>query len=88
MAERDNNFDFPMRYDWAAWFNGETWRLSKGEDFSVSVPVFRSMAYRAAAARRGSLLTTIDGDDLVVRFTPRKKKAPAAIKPPTPHTPN
>tara|TARA_Y100000590_G_scaffold374977_1_gene439600 strand:+ start:53 stop:271 length:219 start_codon:yes stop_codon:yes gene_type:complete len=72
MAERVNDYEFPVRYDWSAWFNGETWILRSGEDFAVRPEIFRSQAYRAATTRGGTLLTSREGDDVVLRFTPRK----------------
>ncbi len=73
MAKIETEFDFPTRYDWDLWLDGRTWRLTRPEDFDVSVAVFRSQAYRAALRRRGILETSIEGDDLVLRFQKSEK---------------
>lgn len=45
------------KYDWDKWFDGSVWRLTRGQDFQVSLPAFRGAA-GAAAKRQGIRITT------------------------------
>ena len=70
MANTEDEYDFGKRYDWSTWLDGQTWRLTRGVDFTVDAAVFRSMAYRAAARRSGAVVTSIEGEAVVLQFTP------------------
>lgn len=70
MAKIDSDFDFATRYPWNQWLDGKTWRLTPGVDFVVEIPVFRSIAYKAASRRRGIVSTAIDAGEVVLKFQP------------------
>ena len=53
-------------YDWDTILNGETWALTKGEDFQCSTDGFRSAARNAATKRSISVRTKIDGETVIV----------------------
>lgn len=53
-------------YDWETILNGETWALTKGEDFDCSVDGFRSAARNAATKRNISIRTKITGETVIV----------------------
>lgn len=39
-----------VRYDWAKFFDGQTWKLTSGADFTCKPESVRASAYRAAKA--------------------------------------
>lgn len=53
-------------YDWDTILNGNTWALTKGEDFECSVDGFRSAARNAATKRNVAIRTKIEGDTVIV----------------------
>ena len=45
MAEVVTGHEFTggnVKYDWAAWLDGQQWRLRRGSDFAIEVTAFRS----------------------------------------------
>ena len=55
------------QYDWDALFDGQIWKLERGEDFKI-VPVnFRSSVYRAAKGRGIKARVKIDGSTVYVQ---------------------
>lgn len=45
------------KYPWDKWFDGSVWRLTRGQDFQVSLNAFRGAAGQAAK-RHGIRVTT------------------------------
>ena len=45
------------KYPWDKWFDGSVWRLTRGQDFQVSLDGFRGAAGQAAK-RHGVRITT------------------------------
>jgi hypothetical protein len=58
------------RYPWATWLNGQTWRLTKGEDFKTEAENFRAQVYIAAKARGLAAHTSRNGDELFIQAVP------------------
>jgi hypothetical protein len=55
----------PARYDWDRWFDGETWVLTRGEDFDVAAKSFQCQA-AAYARTHGITVRTRRIDDRTV----------------------
>ena len=54
MAERLDDFEWSRagkKYPWDQWFNGEVWKLTKGEDFTIRVDSMITSAYQIAKKR-------------------------------------
>lgn len=86
MAERIAEFPAATRrskYDTDTWFNGEIWKLIKGEDFKVPVASFRGSLYNQANKKGFEIRTSVHNRDgvtsLIVQKTGEKKvtEAPA-----------
>lgn len=71
------------KYPWDEWLNGESWRLTRGVDFQVSLQALRAAASQAAK-RQGCRVTTrkVNDTTLVLRAV-REAPAPAATATPT-----
>lgn len=70
MAERvegDLTNALTGKYPWREWFDGSTWKLTKGEDFTVAVGDMRSTAFATATRRGLKIRTRIDGDVLYIQ---------------------
>lgn len=66
------------KYPWKEWLNGESWTLTRGIDFQVSLSALRAAASQAAK-REGCRVTTRKVNDTTinlraVRETPAKKR--------------
>lgn len=59
-------------YDWENWFDGQSWKLVRGEDFSTDVVAFRRYLYTVAHTKKVRVRTKVVGDDaLMVAAFPR-----------------
>lgn len=64
-----------QKYDWDAWFDGDTWKLTFMEDFDVDPEIMRQMIYDRAGARGYKVKTHIDDDhNVYLRKVGVKKK--------------
>jgi hypothetical protein len=79
MARVDDSIDFGprkpyRRYPWDQWANGETWVLTQGEDFDVTVDSFCDTA-REWARTHGYLLRSEAHSETTVflRFVKREE---------------
>ena len=54
------------RYEWDTILNGNTWELTKGEDFTCATGSFRSAVIGAAKKRNLAVRTKIKGDSVIV----------------------
>jgi hypothetical protein len=77
MAERVTRHEWPRRYNggkypWDEWLDGNVWRLTVGEDFTVEKAAFRTAAYAAAARRLppGKLRIANESGGLILQFLP------------------
>ena len=54
MAKVANDFAFSQesQYPWDQWFDGQTWELKQGEDFTCQAKSFRQLAHAAAKKRQ------------------------------------
>lgn len=60
------------RYNYADWFDGNIWELTKGEDFDITVEGMRSSLHNAAR-RKGVMVTTrVRDDSIFVQVTPEE----------------
>lgn len=57
----------PSSYPWDEWFDGNTWELTPGKDFTTEVKAFQSTAQQAARNRRLRLRTRSLGDKVYIR---------------------
>lgn len=58
---------FAPRYPWDEWFDGQTRKAVKGEDFKIAAANFRH-TIKAAARRRGlDVRTRVDGDSVIFK---------------------
>jgi hypothetical protein len=53
---------YDARYPWDEWFDGQMWKLRRGEDFDVMPSAFRSAISMAASRRRVKVTTRIRED--------------------------
>lgn len=63
-----------LRYPWDQWFDGQIWKLSRGEDWpqEFAAQRFRRQVQNRANDRRVPVQTRcLDGDTLVIQATPR-----------------
>ncbi len=60
------------KYPWDTWFNGSIWELSPDEDFATTISSFRTVAYRAATIRGGTLRTRSHKGRLLLQYFPPK----------------
>lgn len=72
MAERLEHYTFRSRgmakyQDWDTWFNGQTWKLIKGVDFTCATRSFQSMAFNEAAKRQKKIRANVEGDSVVIQ---------------------
>lgn len=71
MAEKLESFRFtgagkPGRFPWNEWFDGSVWKLTRGVDFEVAIPSFRSTVCNAARRLGGRARTQAVGEDVLV----------------------
>jgi putative lipase involved disintegration of autophagic bodies len=85
MATQLNEYEFvshgrPHRYDWTSWSNGKPWKLTQGEDFTVSTQGMRGNIYSYAKANKMKAQTSItdEGKTIVVLLTKATTKKVAA----------
>lgn len=76
MAQKLKNFtdakDSRSRHQWSKWFDGNIWRLTRGEDFAARLESFRNMAYGQAKRDGGSVeIRVVDDATLELRFKPK-----------------
>lgn len=64
---------YPVRYEWDKWLNGQVWKLTQGEDFTISVSNFRNSAFVAAGKRDLKVRTTTNKADgtVVIQAMPQ-----------------
>ena len=55
------------QYDWKSLFDGQVWKLDRGEDFECIPAHFRSTVYRAAKVRGMKARVKIDGSSVYVQ---------------------
>lgn len=75
MAEQDNNFKFMEKrgrqagsqYNWEQWFDGNTWKLVQGVDFTCSIATMRTNISIAAKKHGVRVQTSAEGDTLHIR---------------------
>lgn len=60
----------PPRYPYNQWFNGDTWKLEHGVDFTTNIQHLRTGLGHAARKRGGILRTTISEDNktLIIKY--------------------
>jgi uncharacterized protein YwgA len=61
--EGDYDFD---KYPWSQWLDGQTWRLSNGDDFRVKPTTLVGYAKKAAKERGLALDSKIESETTVV----------------------
>jgi hypothetical protein len=74
MAKKLAKFDFPnhgagrSKYPLDEWFNGSIWKLTRGEDYTITTAHMRSVLYTAARNRGLRLMSSIqdDGNSIVI----------------------
>lgn len=57
-----------QRYPWAEWGNGEIWRISQGEDFSVEPRVMQGQIKVRGTKEGRKTVTNVQGKDVVFAF--------------------
>jgi hypothetical protein len=76
MAEVDKDFDFTahhgnIRYPWEKWFDGQVWRLNRGEDFEIPTISMRTQIFTNASRRGLKARTRVIEDSLWLQvYTP------------------
>ena len=77
MAEVDEEFVWkkPLgksnrKYPWEKWLDGQTWKLTHGEDFTCKITNFRQMAVvvKDRLKMEGEIHVHIEGNTLWVKF--------------------
>lgn len=74
MAEKLDDFNFTRKgrqsatpYHWDDWFNGEIWKLTQGEDFSITAASFGTCVYPAAYRRGLRVRVNVRGDTVILQ---------------------
>lgn len=82
MAKRIKDIVFPgrgrrpgtgtpiSRYPWDTWFDGTTWKVEGGVDFTSTPANFRQTVYQRARVEDMFVETAIQGDDVLIRAVP------------------
>lgn len=63
------------KYDYEKWFDGEVWKLTRGEDFQTNPLALRTTLYNAAKKFGVKVRTSIpDENTVIVQASPREDK--------------
>jgi hypothetical protein len=54
-------------YDWKSLFDGQTWKLDHGSDFSCKMSSFRCQVFSAAKKYAVKVSTRVEGDSLYLQ---------------------